>query len=48
LDLVFSDIHADIDALDTILKIATSNEFNKKYGNFERIINLGDGARRTR
>ena len=42
MDLVFSDIHADIDALDTILKIATSNEFTKKYGNFERIINLGD------
>ena len=42
MDLVFSDIHADVDALDTILKIATSNEFTEKYGNFERIINLGD------
>jgi len=42
LDLIFSDIHADMDALDTILKIATSEEFTKKYGNFERIINLGD------
>ncbi len=42
MDLVFSDIHADIDALDTILKIATSSEFTKKYGSFERIINLGD------
>ena len=42
MDLVFSDIHADIDALDTILKIATDNEFTKKYGSFERIINLGD------
>jgi len=42
LDLVFSDIHADMGALDTILKIATSEEFTKKYGNFERIINLGD------
>ena len=42
MDLVFSDIHADIDALDTILKVATSDEFAKKYGAFERIINLGD------
>lgn len=42
MDLVFSDIHADIDALDTILKIATSDEFAKKYGKFDRIINLGD------
>ena len=42
MDLVFSDIHADIDALDTILKIATSEEFAKKYGKFTRIINLGD------
>lgn len=42
MDLVFSDIHADIDALETILKIASSDDFIKKYGNFERIINLGD------
>jgi predicted phosphodiesterase len=42
LDLVFSDIHADIDALDTILGITSSNEFTKKYGAFSRIINLGD------
>ena len=42
MDLIFSDIHADMDALDTILKIATSEEFTKKYGSFERIINLGD------
>lgn len=42
MDLVFSDIHADIDALDTILEIATSNNFTKKYGSFDRIINLGD------
>ena len=42
MDLVFSDIHADIDALDTILKIATSKEFTEKYGGFSRIINLGD------
>lgn len=42
LDLVFSDIHADIGALDAILDMATSKEFEKKYGAFSRIINLGD------
>jgi predicted phosphodiesterase len=42
LDLVFSDIHADILALETILGVATSKEFTKKYGTFSRIINLGD------
>ena len=42
MDLVFSDIHADVDALDTILDISTSDDFTKKYGSFDRIINLGD------
>jgi len=42
MDLVFSDIHADINALDTILNIANSTEFKKKYGEISRIINLGD------
>ena len=42
MDLVFSDIHADVDALDTILEIAASDDFTKKYGSFDRIINLGD------
>jgi len=42
MDLVFSDIHADIDALETILQVATSNDFTKRYGKFSRIINLGD------
>ncbi len=42
MDLVFSDIHADIDALESILSIATSSEFTKRYDNFSRIINLGD------
>ena len=42
MDLVFSDIHADIDALESILEIASSGDFIKKYGNFSRIINLGD------
>lgn len=42
MDLVFSDIHADADALETILEVASSDEFIKKYGSFDRIINLGD------
>ena len=42
MDLVFSDIHADIDALETILNIVSSDDFTKRYGKFERIINLGD------
>jgi DNA repair exonuclease SbcCD nuclease subunit len=42
MDLVFSDIHADIKGLDLIIKTVSSNEFVKKYGSFSRIINLGD------
>jgi predicted phosphodiesterase len=42
MDLVFSDIHADIGALETIFQVATSNDFTKRYGKFSRIINLGD------
>jgi predicted phosphodiesterase len=42
MDLVFSDIHADIDALDTILDVTSISEFKKKYGEYSRIINLGD------
>ena len=42
MDLVFTDIHADIDALETILQVATSNDFTKRYGKFSRILNLGD------
>lgn len=42
MDLIFSDIHADIAALDSILSTASSAEFKKKYGEFSRIINLGD------
>ena len=42
MDLVFSDIHADIDALESIISIASRDDFIKKYGNFSRIINLGD------
>jgi len=42
LDLVLADIHADFNALETIVQVATSNDFTKKYGAFSRIINLGD------
>jgi len=42
MDLVFSDIHADIFALDTILDLVTSTDFKNKYGEISRIINLGD------
>lgn len=42
MDLIFSDIHADIGALEKILHIVNSKEFKKNYGEFSRIINLGD------
>ena len=42
MDLVISDIHADINALEIILKITTSREFQSKHGKFSRILNLGD------
>ncbi len=42
MDLVLSDIHADFNALETILQVVTSSDFAKRYGKFSRIINLGD------
>ena len=42
MDLVFSDIHADIDALELIVDLVTSTEFKKEYGEISRILNLGD------
>lgn len=42
MDLVFSDIHADIEGLETILTLASSSEFENQYGKVSRIINLGD------
>jgi len=42
MELFFSDIHADISALDTIIDLTTSIDFKKKYGEISRIINLGD------
>lgn len=42
MDLVFSDIHADIDGLESILDVAFSSEFENQYGKVSRIISLGD------
>ena len=42
MDLILSDLHADIIALDTIFEVVSHNEFRKKHGEFSRIINLGD------
>jgi len=42
MDLIFSDIHADLEGLDTILDIALSTAFQNQYGTISRIINLGD------
>ncbi len=42
MDLLISDIHADIFALDAIIDLTTSIDFKKKYGEISRIINLGD------
>lgn len=40
--LFITDIHADIKALNAILKIAYSNEFEERYGKVERVYNTGD------
>jgi predicted MPP superfamily phosphohydrolase len=42
MDLVFSDIHADIDGLQAILDVAFSPDFEAKYGKISRIVSLGD------
>ncbi len=40
--LFFSDIHADIEALGEILRLAGGEDFSGRYGPVARIINLGD------
>lgn len=40
--LLISDIHADIQALNEIIAIASSADFFKRYGSLKKIINLGD------
>lgn len=42
MDLVFSDIHADINSLNKIVEIASNSDFKKQFGEFSRVINLGD------
>lgn len=42
MDLVFSDIHADINALEMIIDVVTSDSFKQRYGEISRILNLGD------
>jgi hypothetical protein len=40
--LLFSDIHADIGALDEILRLAYSDDFSDRYGPVTGVVNLGD------
>ncbi len=40
--LIFSDIHADIKALDAIIEIINDPKFKKRYGSVNKIMNLGD------
>ncbi|MDH3676778.1 MAG: metallophosphoesterase [Nitrosopumilus sp.] len=42
MDLIISDIHADISAINRIIELTSSIDFKKRYGKFSRIINLGD------
>lgn len=46
IDFIFSDIHADISALNLIWNLVNSNNFKKKYGEITRVINLGDVLQR--
>lgn len=40
--LLISDIHADIGALDEILRLAFGEDLSKRYGPVTKVINLGD------
>ncbi len=44
--LLFSDVHADIGALDAILRLAGGRTFVRRYGRVERTFNLGDVVQR--
>ncbi|OPY25735.1 MAG: Calcineurin-like phosphoesterase superfamily domain protein [Methanocella sp. PtaU1.Bin125] len=44
--LLFSDIHADIGALDAILRLAGGRTFVRRFGRVERTYNLGDVVER--
>ncbi len=40
--LFFSDIHADVAALDEILRLARGEDFSRRYGPVAKVVNLGD------
>ena len=40
--LLISDIHADVGALDEILRLAYSEDFSGRYGLVEKVVNMGD------
>jgi Calcineurin-like phosphoesterase len=40
--LLFSDIHADIEALNDILRLAHSDSFTERYGPVHLVVNMGD------
>jgi hypothetical protein len=40
--LLISDIHADIGALEAILRLSGDDAFTERYGRVERVLNLGD------
>jgi hypothetical protein len=44
--LLISDIHADIGALEAILRLSGDGAFTERYGRVERILNLGDVVER--
>lgn len=46
--LIFSDLHADINALDMILQTTGSEDFSRRYGLVRKVINLGDVMERGR
>lgn len=44
--LLISDIHADIGALEAILRLAGDDAFTERYGRVARVLNLGDVVER--
>jgi hypothetical protein len=44
--LLISDVHADLGALEAILRLAGDRAFTERYGRVERVFNLGDVVER--
>jgi predicted MPP superfamily phosphohydrolase len=44
--LVISDLHADVEALEAIISVATDARFAERYGKTRKILNLGDTVER--